>query len=259
MNKPDTVASALSFASSYWEQNEQTNTRRRGRHNAMVARASLCAQLLGLSRKLHSLGPQDGASLLTSLRQKGGLSRSSVATYYAAGKRMIELAGGSTRAWPKAPTPPRKIPKQAISAQDIDTLLSDLEAKGWHDTADLVRLMRDTGLRVEVEALRGDWEVSQQGNRLRVLSGKGGHGREIPYSGPERGPLEGITYEGHLRRIKAVGSPIRPHDLRRYFIEQTYHRTGKDLRLAQVLAGHASPSTTAGYIGIDWENLLTLA
>jgi site-specific recombinase XerD len=140
-----------------------------------------------------------------------------------------------------------------VTDAQIEQLLEDLEAQGWEDTAALVRLMRDTGLRVEVEALRGNWEA--QGGRLVVKAGKGGHGRVVPYEGPEVGALQGLTYEGHLRRIKATGSPIRPHDLRRAFVKRVYERSGKDIRVAQVLAGHADPGTTAGYIGVDWDEL----
>ena len=82
--KPSTVKDALSTATAYWDANEGTRTRSPG---LMQARGLRCAEVLGLGRKLSSLSPLDGAKLLVKLKE-GGLSRSSVATYYAAGKRM---------------------------------------------------------------------------------------------------------------------------------------------------------------------------
>lgn len=248
MAKPLTVADALASATRYWEANE--GTRGRG-PNMMPIRAGRCAALLGPSRKVASLTAADGASLLVGLRSSG-LSRTSVASYYAAGKRMLALSGHQCVGWPKAPSPARKV-REGVSPEAIAELVDELEARGWSDTADLVRLMRDTGLRVEVEALRGDWEA--RGGKLVVHSGKGGHGRVIPYKGPEREALRGLTYEGHLRRIKATGTSIRPHDLRRAFVKRVYEGSGKDIRVAQVLAGHADPGTTAGYIGVNWDEL----
>lgn len=246
-NKPITIADALTAATRYWGANEGNHGRG---PNMMPIRAGRCASILGLSRKLSTLGAPDGASLLVGLRSSG-LARSSVASYYGAGRRMLALSGLPCTDWPKAPTAPRKV-LQPVDHGEVLRLIADLEAKGWSDTASLVRLMLDTGLRVEVEALRGDWSVDAAEGRLTVHAGKGGHGRVVPYRGNLSGPLSGITYEGHLRRIKSTGTHLRPHDLRRAFIKGAYERSGKDIRVAQVLAGHADPGTTAGYIGVDF-------
>ncbi len=224
----------------------------------MPLRAARCASLIGPSRRLTSLSVTDGVSLLSGLGREG-LGRSTIKSYYAAGTRMLALAGVSTITWPKAPTPPRKL-REPTNDRDIAKLVDWLAGKGWQDTADLLALMRDTGLRVEVEALNGQWRSGD--GRLEVFSGKGGHGRTVPYTGPHTGPLRelgGITYEGHLRRIhagnRALGTHILPHDLRRHFIRKVYQGSGRDIRIAQVLAGHADPGTTAGYIGVSFEEL----
>lgn len=254
-SKPTTVADALNLACRYWDVNDGRGRGSRG-PNMMPIRATRAAGILGLSRKLRSLRADDGARLLSGLRM-GGLSRSSVASYYAAARRMLALSGYSCVDWPKAPTPPRK-QRQPVTSEEVARCIDALRDHGWDDTAELVELMRDTGLRVEVEALRGDWQA--RGGRLEVEAGKGGHARTIPYRGPHAGPLEGLTYEGHLRRIKIAaaeaGVPdLRPHDLRRHFVKRVYDRSGKDLRVAQVLAGHADPSTTASYVGVSFEEL----
>lgn len=253
-----TVAQALIHASAYWEANEDTRSRRGC--NMMPIRAAKGASILGNSRKLSSLTAADGVRLLKALTGEG-LSRSTVVHYYGATRRMLALAGVPTVSWPKAPTPPRQ-PKEPIPDTEIDQLHDWLLSKGYDDTADLLTLMRDTGLRVEVEALNGEWEAD--GRRLRVVSGKGGHGRMVPYKGPIREPIRaqgGITYEGHLKRWKAgvrelgLRADFRPHDLRRHFVKRAYEGSGNDLRVAAALAGHSNVSTTAGYIGYTFEEL----
>lgn len=252
-----TLSNALADASRYWNQNERTSSGCRG-GGQMPLRAARCVSLLGGScRKLSTLGPRDGAQLLVSL-SKAGLSRASVQSYYGAALRMLNLAGVSTLAWPKPPTPPRKV-RQGVPPDKVDALIEGLRARGWDDTADWAALMRDTGMRAEVEALRGQWHKA--GSRIEVTSGKGGHARVIPYRGQEDGPIGGLTYEGHLRRWKLVAEEIgagdlRPHDLRRGFAARVYHNSGKDLRVTQALLGHADIATTAGYIGVDEEALI---
>jgi integrase len=228
----------------------------------MVLRAGQCAKVLGVSRKLRGLGPEDGTRLLLALMDTGS-ARSTLRVTYAAGLRMLKLAGVSVEGWPSPPPAPRKLRKPVTEAE-IASLCADLTERGHADTASLVKLMRDTGLRVNVEALKGDWRVEEGptgAKRIRVLAGKGGHERVIPYKGLEREPMRGVTYETHLRRIKLAAKvtlgrdDITPHDLRRAFVKRAYEGSGKDLRVAQVLAGHASPSTTADYIGVDYAEL----
>lgn len=244
-----TIAEALALATRYWDANDKARCRG---PNMMPIRAGICADILGRSHKLASLGPGDGAKLLVGLKERG-LARSSVANYYAAGRRMLALAGCSCVTWPKAPPPSRQL-RPAIQEDLIAGTLSRLRQAGHEDTARFVELMRDTGLRADVEALRGDWQADN--GRLFVAGGKGGHQRAVPYVGPEREALRGVTYETHLRRIKeASNGALLPHDLRRFFVTRAYERSGKDLRMAQALAGHASPGTTAGYIGVDWDRM----
>lgn len=249
-SKPATISEALAHATRYWETNERRDARG---PNMMPIRAGRCADILGRSRKVSSLSPADGTKLLGKLRE-GGLARSSVASYYSAGKRMLALAGVSCVGWPKAPTVPRKVRKPTLK-DEVDSLVEALRERGWNDTANLILFMWYTGARVDVEALRrGAWETTPRGTIL--FTGKGGHQREVPVTVPQlASAFQGLTYEGHLRRIKATGTPLRPHDLRRAFVKRAYEGSGKDIRVAQVLAGHSDPGTTAGYIGVDMAEL----
>lgn len=256
-----TLAQAHKFAADYWDRNDRNLKARTP--GMMAMRALRCVSLLGGPGKLAStLSPKDGASLLVALKA-GGLTRSSVVSYYSAFRRMLALNGIQTVDWPKAPSAPRQV-RDPVSEEHVQALRDWLAARGWDDTAALIDLMGSTGLRVEVEALNGDWQARGDG-RLVVHSGKGGHARVVPYRGPEKGPLRetlsDLTYAGHLWRwrkgLKELGLPsdLRPHDLRRKFVRDVYERSGKDIRLAQVLAGHSDPGTTAGYIGADWAQM----
>lgn len=260
LSSAKTLGEALATASRYWEANDRSHSRRSsGGCKMMPIRAGRCVDILGgPKRALSSLTPSDGTKLLTELGRE--LSRSSVASYYAAGRRMIALAGGpSTALWPKPPKVPRVV-REPVSDASVMRLLGDLKARGWEDTAELVEVLRHTGMRVEVEALSGPLGVSQ--GMLHVEAGKGGHSRLIPgevtaHTGelPED-RYGGLTYEGHLRRIRvacdSLGVSLKPHDLRRAYAKRVYEDNGKDLRTAQVLLGHADPGTTAGYIGVDY-------
>jgi len=58
------------------------------------------------------------------------------------------------------------------------------------------------------------------------------------------------TMSARLRRLQEPGQPrITSHDLRRTFATWLIEEHG-DLRLVQVLLGHASPETTARYIRV---------
>jgi integrase len=212
----------------------------------------------GMGRKLSSLKPEDGTEILRGLALS--LSRSSTASYYAAFRRMLALSGVSTVDWPKAPKAPRKV-KAPVEASKVLLLIETLIANGWGNTAQLIRAMQATGMRVEVEALSGGLQMKE--GMLRIEAGKGGHERLIPTKADIEVDTSitekrygGLTYEGHLRRIntccKALGICIKPHDLRRMYVKDVYEANGKDIRVAQVLAGHADPGTTAGYIGVDY-------
>lgn len=254
-----TLGEALATASRYWEANDRSHSRRSsGGCKMMPIRAQRCVDILGgPKRALSSLTPSDGTKLLTELGRE--LSRSSVASYYAAGRRMIALAGGpSTALWPKPPKVPRVV-REPVKASDAEALMAGLLERGWGDTAELIRVLMATGMRVEVEALSGP--LGERQGMLHIEAGKGGHGRLVPncghvHKGEIGGRYGGLTYEGHLRRVHTVcadkGLSLLPHDLRRAYAKRVYEDNGKDLRTAQVLLGHADPGTTAGYIGVDY-------
>lgn len=256
-----TLAKALETASRYWDANDRSHSRRSsGGCKMMPIRASRCVELLGGGkRKLSSLTPEDGTLLLTGLANQ--LSRSSVASYYAAGRRMLALSGVSTVLWPKAPKVPRVV-RQSVDASAVDQLIKGLKQRGWFDTAELIEVLKGTGMRVEVEALSGPLGVRQ--GMLLVEAGKGGHQRLIPTQASLMVPVSdmrygGLTYEGHLRRINAMcaqlGISVKPHDLRRAYARKVYDDNDKDIRTAQVLLGHADPGTTAGYLGVDYGSI----
>ena len=101
-----------------------------------------------------------------------------------------------------------------------------------------------------VRALRAYLDVrGDEPGPLFVRSKKGGQFVQMVTS--DQGRLAPITDQAvyHIlqrRSEEAVVAPFSPHDLRRTYIGDLLDE-GADLSVAQQLAGHASPTTTAGY------------
>jgi site-specific recombinase XerD len=155
------------------------------------------------------------------------------------------------------PRAPRGVPRPAADVAVRQALAAADEPMGA-----IIGLARLAGLRA-CEIARLDW--SEVGEVITV-DGKGGHTRQQPVSeqlagildclGRRRGPviarLDGSP--GHCLPhtiSQRAGAHLQPwgitlHQLRHAYITAAY-RAGRDLRAAQHLAGHASPTTTAGY------------
>jgi site-specific recombinase XerD len=107
---------------------------------------------------------------------------------------------------------------------------------------------------------------------LHVVAGKGGHERVVPLhpqalaalrthglprSGPVfRAPTTGRAYTPERvsqltnRHLRSVGVDATMHQLRHRFATDLY-RASRDLRLTQMMLGHASPVTTAIYTEVS--------
>lgn len=281
---PVTVKDAVDIATRYWEAKGASS-------RAMRIRAKRVAGIIGEERELDGLSPVDGTFILTELarpfitgpeakvsatggfiKRAGIYATQSQATYYAAFTRALNLAGVSTERWPSGPTPPRRV-REPLSEADLDALQAHFLAVGHEETATLLLVLRGTGMRVDVEALRSyPWawavECANVGGpyELRVR-GKGGHERVIPISHPvatllrEDGlikPMQRLSYSCHLKRwnkaVKHLGIKSKlptPHAVRHFYATRAYEKSGKNLVAVQLLLGHADPSTTARYIGVD--------
>lgn len=207
---------------------------------------------------------------LTYLRQVG-YSADSVVSYYGTFKRMVELSLGKGYCdrWPKPPPKPRRSPREPLTGEDLDRLIEHFRRAGYQETADLACVLRGAGLRVDIEALAPDAlaYADDAGAPYGTLTvtGKGGHERTVPVvdpcarqvlGDPERlTAMRRIPYRTHLDRwnkaVKAcevVSKLATPHAVRHAYVTEAHRRSGGDLALAQELAGHASPATTARYI-----------
>lgn len=138
------------------------------------------------------------------------------------------------------------------------------------DVRIILALAGFAGLRA-IEIARLDWSEISLGQRnpvIRIVEGKGGHGRVVPVSSAlrsillevadRRGPV--ITYRsgwrGHVtaHRVSSMtndylhggGIDETLHQLRHRFATSAY-RACRDIRVVQQLLGHASPVTTAVY------------
>lgn len=143
----------------------------------------------------------------------------------------------------------------------------DVLARALAESGDEVRLMlllgayaglrRSEIAKVHAGDIRGD---------MLTVTGKGNVTRRIPIHPLLAEPLAGLTgwaFPSHRnlgehlssftvgqRVAAALGGGWTAHSLRHRFATQTYAAT-RDLRAVQVMLGHASPTTTAGYTGID--------
>lgn len=250
---------ALEIAADHWS----------GRPGAksMTVQATKAGEVMGLGMDIHKVTPTDAVRVLKGLRDRG-LAPKSVEAYYTALKRVFTLSEVSVARWPSAPKPPRK-PRDELPQGDIDLVIAQLDASGWGDTGDLGRVMRATGLRVNIEALSASAlkythkEADTYG--LLTVTGKGGHMRTIPVvdplgmavlGDPERlAAVRTKSYSTHLRRwnraVKACGVKSRlatPHAMRHSYGSQAHRLSGGNLVMAQELLGHADASTTATYL-----------
>jgi integrase/recombinase XerD len=182
--------------------------------------------------------------------------------------------------------PPKRVPRfpRSLSEADVEALLAAPDTAtplGLRDRA-MLETLYATGLRVsELVALK-TFEVNLDANVVRVL-GKGSKERLVPLgeeaahwisvyikqrkSGPnalfvtERG--SGMTRQAFwylIRRYGAraiPGKKLSPHVLRHAFATHLVNH-GADLRVVQLLLGHADISTTQIYTHVARERLKAL-
>lgn len=266
MSKPSvvTLGTALYVGRVQWRENK-----------TRVCLARSCIDILGGENT--PAGPlkqaKYGVALLEGLRIKG-LGPASINQAYRTFRQMLALSEIQTLMWPKAPKPPRRT-RDRISNDDLDRLIERLASDGDSPTADLARLIKACGLRVDVEglsevALRVTLGVEYD---TLLVTGKGGHERTIPVVDPiarellrdaERmARLRGTPYHTHRRRWNAAlaalgitGRKLTFHSARHAFASEVYSRTGGNLLLTQELLGHADPKTTARYVHQDTDKLV---
>jgi site-specific recombinase XerC len=258
--RTDTLRDALALALEHWD----------GRSGArvMAIMATRCVDLVGGQVELQHLQVRHGVRLLAALRAEG-LSPKSIQTYYATFRRVLTLSEFQTPTWPKAPKPPRKT-RDPLSPEDLQNIIAWLDHKGWQATGDVGRLLRATGLRIDVEALTvGKLRVTlgDDYDELHV-TGKGGHERIVPVvradarellrSDARLNTMRAISYSGHIKRwkkgVSTMGVTSRlatPHAIRHGYASEVHHNSGGNLALVQDLLGHADPGTTAGYLSVD--------
>jgi integrase len=266
MNKPQTLTDALKLAESHWA----------GRPGArkMSVFAWRCIEPIGEATKLATLSKSDAVAVLAHLRKT--LAPKSVAVYYGAFRRMLGLAGVSCAGWPAAPTPPRKA-RDPFEGEDLAKVVLWLVNRGWVDTADLVRLLKGTGARIDIEALReGGIAVISEADEYTLIriTGKGGHERTIPVvdieartilGDPERlSRMRAIVYDTHRKRFQQAVSAAgvtslkaTPHAIRHGYATDALRRSNGNLRIVQDLLGHASPKTTATYTAVNMDDKLS--
>lgn len=181
---------------------------------------------------------------------------------------------------------PLRVPK-TLSQAHVETLLAAPDTGhplGLRDRA-MLELMYASGLRVSELVLLKTWNLDLNAGVLRVM-GKGGKERMVPFgeeaaawllryqtdargailsgqqsddlfvtargSGMTRVRFWGIVREHALRA--GITTPLSPHTLRHAFATHLLNH-GADLRVVQLLLGHADISTTTIYTHVARERL----
>ena len=188
--------------------------------------------------------------------------------------------------------PPKRAPRfpKTLSEADVEALLAAPDtatARGLRDRA-MLETLYATGLRVsELVALK-TFEANLDAGVVRVL-GKGAKERLVPlgeeavawivrYAGTSRAELlrgrtsdalfvttrgEGMTRQAFWQLIRRYGrraipgKALSPHVLRHAFATHLINH-GADLRVVQLLLGHADISTTQIYTHVARERLKSL-
>jgi integrase/recombinase XerD len=184
----------------------------------------------------------------------------------------------------------QRLPK-TLSEKQVEALLEAPDVNvpvGLRDRA-MLETLYATGLRVSELVDLGVGELSLNEGVVRVTLGKGGKDRLVPLGGQAAHWLaaylstarpailgrrhcdtlfvtargEGMTRQGFWLIVKkyalraGVNAPLSPHVLRHAFATHLLNH-GADLRVVQLLLGHADISTTQIYTHVARERLKTL-
>jgi len=190
----------------------------------------------------------------------------------------------------RAAKQPVRIPK-TLSEQQVEALLnapSVQTERGLRDRA-MLELLYATGLRVSELVNLGVLDLSLADGVVRVVEGKGGKDRLVPLGGeaahwldrylkssrvallgPRTSPALFVTARAQAMTrqsfwllikkyavIAGVRAPLSPHVLRHAFATHLLNH-GADLRVVQLLLGHADISTTQIYTHVARERLQQL-
>ena len=168
------------------------------------------------------------------------------------------------------PRLPRAVP-HPIQDDDLRTLLATADPRA----AAMIALAALHGLRAQEVAgvQRSDILDRNTPAVLTVVAGKGGHQRVVPLHAEGWALIEPVAPRRGYLFTDPLGRPLAPwavshiingllcdlgidstcHSLRHWYGTNIY-RVSRDLRVTQVLMGHASPNTTAGYIQFSSED-----
>jgi integrase/recombinase XerD len=139
-----------------------------------------------------------------------------------------------------------------MAEDDLLRLIAWFDREGYPETADLARLLRGTGLRVNVEALSRTALTLIEGaeyDTLRVI-GKGGHERTVPLVDPAVREL--LRDPVRLKAMRGITSKLpSPHSVRHYYATRALSKSGGNLVMVQELLGHASPTVTSRYLTVN--------
>ncbi len=237
----------------------------------------------------HLLGTQHVRRYLLHLRERG-LSPASLVVYWAALRFLYVFTLGRAEVFHTIPRPrvPRPPPRTALTQQELRALL---DATTTDFDRVFFTTMYATGLRISEATRRCARDIDSRAGLLHVCKGKGDKARSAqltdrllqqlrehwqqykppgPFLFPARlllrprvvdpnrwaaHPVSPGTMGQRFRTLRAKADlrrKVTTHQLRHAYASHL-HQQGVDLRVIQVLLGHASPKTTALYTHVSPE------
>ncbi len=241
------------------------------------------------------LGTPEVRRFLLHLVDPRKLAPATRAVYHAALKFLYDQTLGLPEVMATVPRPrvPRQCDPIPLTRREARALLDALSNRPFDYT--FFALMLATGLRISETAALRVGDIDRRAGLIRVRHGKGDKARSVMLSARTlrllerywtverpRAPMlfcaqrlrlpgrvdlvhrwadhsvSSKTMGNRLRKLQrtrlALGRNVTSHDLRKTFATWLLEETG-DLRLVQVLLGHASPQTTARYTQVHADRI----
>lgn len=208
------------------------------------------------------------ARALLDLLEDENYARKSIATYYNAWRNYWANLGVAVHDWPKPPKLERKI----VPVLSRDEVLACIKWMDDHSDyryrvkAAAIRLLLNTGMRIDVEALDPKgwfWLDHSDDYSILQVTGKGGHQRQVVVTDELTRKIDKappLSYASVRRAwnkavvatcannvyVKQGNSPTL-HSVRHVYARATYDTSG-DILTTRDQMGHASVETTQEYL-----------
>ena len=220
-----------------------------------------CCDILGYATNIKSVRTKQLDLVVEKLRARG-LSDTSCHRYLATVSAALRWAHKRDHidGMPHIPWPEQGKPRDAIfTEQDQGRFLEWLEARGYHSTAIIYRVLFSTGMRIGELLGLNEEDIDVDNETVTLRDTKNGDNRTVPLEAKLCADLRGLldsddmpNYD-QLRRVVVraasdlgIGYSITPHVVRHTVVTRL-EAAGVGLKTIGALVGHRSIATTSRY------------